>query len=75
MGLFKSAVLSTLFSAKFILAAAASTYVLTAFCVGNKTSLIPSVVVADLLAVFSFTSKSERLTVFDNKVVSADCLT
>ena len=40
-------------------ATAASTYVLTAFCVGNKTSLLPSDVVADLLAIFSFRSRSD----------------
>ena len=31
-----------------------STYVFTAFCVGNKISLLPKVVMADLFAVFSF---------------------
>ncbi len=36
-----------------------STYVFTAFWVGNKTSLVPKVVVADLLAVFSFKAKAE----------------
>ena len=30
-----------------------STYVLTAFCVGNKTSLVPKAVAVDLFAVFS----------------------
>ena len=62
-------------SAIAVVAIAASTYVLTAFCVGNKTSLVPSAVVTDLLAVFSFKSKSDRRTVFDNKVVSVVCFT
>ena len=31
-----------------------STYVFTAFCVGNKISLVPNVVVVDLLTLFSF---------------------
>ena len=30
-----------------------STYVFTAFCVGNKTSLLPNAVLTDLLSVFS----------------------
>ena len=41
-------------SAIAVVAMAASTYVLTAFWVGNKTSLVPSVVIIDLLAAFSF---------------------
>ena len=45
-------------SAIAVVATAASTYVLTAFCVGNKTSLVPSVVVTDLLTVFSFKSSA-----------------
>ena len=32
----------------------ASTYVLTAFCVGNNTSLVPKAVAVDLFAAFSF---------------------
>ncbi len=35
-----------------------STYVFTAFWVGNKTSLVPKVVVADLFAVSSFNAKA-----------------
>ncbi len=50
-------------SARAVVAIAASTYVLTAFCVGNKTSLVPSVVVADLLVLFSFRSKAACVTV------------
>ena len=34
-----------------------STYVFTAFCVGNKTSLVPNAVVVDLFAEFSLTIK------------------
>ena len=59
IGLFTSEVLSTLLMPKLVLEVAASTYILTAFCVGNKTSLVPSVVVADLFAVFSFKARSD----------------
>ena len=57
-----------------MVAIAASTYVLTAFCVGNKISLVPSVVVADLLAAFSFVSKAACVSVliglFTSEVLS-----
>jgi hypothetical protein len=36
-----------------------STYVFTAFCVGNKTSLVPNVVVVDLFAVFSLVANAD----------------
>jgi hypothetical protein len=49
----------TLLIPKLVLEVAPSTYVLTAFCVGNKTSLVPSVVVADLFAVFYFKARSD----------------
>ena len=45
-------------SAIVALAKEESTYDLTAFCVGNKTSLVPKVVVVDLLATSSFKFKA-----------------
>ena len=55
-------------------ATAASTYVLTAFCVGNNTSLVPSVVIIDLFAVFSFKSSaawvSKLMGLFTSVVLS-----
>ena len=36
----------------------ASTYVLTAFCVGNNTSLVPKVVIFDLFTEFSLAFKA-----------------
>ena len=50
-------------SARAVVAIASSTYVLTAFWVGNKISLVPSVVVADLLVLFSFRSKAACVSV------------
>ena len=50
-------------SAIAVVAIAASTYVLTAFCVGNKISLLPSAVVTDLLTVFSFKSSAAWVSV------------
>ncbi len=38
-------------------AIAVSTYVFTAFWVGNKTSLVPKLVIVDLLTAFSFNPK------------------
>ena len=38
--------------------ALASTYVLTAFCVGNNTSLVPKAVAVDLFAEFSFVANA-----------------
>ena len=49
---------------------AASTYVLTAFCVGNKTSLVPSVVTIDLLALFSFKSSAACVSVLMGLLMS-----
>ena len=40
-----------------------STYDFTAFWVGNKTSLVPKVIVVDLFAVFSFVDKPETKSV------------
>ena len=51
-------------------ATAASTYVLTAFCVGNKTSLTPSVVVADLFAAFSLRSSAACVNVLIGLLIS-----
>ncbi len=39
-------------------ATCASTYVFTAFCVGNNWSLVPKVVVVDLFAEFSFNANA-----------------
>jgi len=41
--------------------ALASTYVFTAFCVGNKTSLVPKDVAVDLFNVFSFVDKATNV--------------
>ena len=57
-------------SAIAVVATAASTYVLTAFCVGNKTSLVPSDVVTDLLAVFSFKSSAVCVSVLIGLFIS-----
>ena len=40
-----------------------STYVFTAFCVGNKTSLVPNAVTADLFAVFSLVANAAVVAV------------
>ena len=48
-----------------------STYVFTAFCVGNNTSLVPKVTVVDLLAVFSF--KANEAVVLAELVVTVFC--
>ena len=54
-----------------------STYVFTAFCVGNKTSLVPKPVAVDLLAVFSFVNNAAVVvvafvvTVFPSAVIAA----
>ena len=57
-------------SAMAVVAMAASTYVLTAFCVGNRTSLIPSVVAADLLAIFSLRSSAACVSVLIGLLIS-----
>ena len=74
MGLLISDVLSILLIPKLVFEVAASTYVLTAFCVGNKTSLVPSVVVTDLLAVFSLSASSDCETVLLTSAATAACL-
>ena len=57
-------------SAIAVLTIAASTYVFTAFCVGNKTSLVPSVVATDLLAVFSLISSATCVSVLIGLLIS-----